>query len=283
METPRVPFHLGIVIPRGNSLTRMVDMPREVGERLGPYYVYALIDPRNDKIFYVGKGKGQRLHAHDFEASTAEDGTRHPEKVMRIREIRSQNLLPRIDVIRFGLSEGEALEVEASLIDCIGLDNLTNRVRGHNTERGRGSLTVLVQRYGARPLGLDAPPAVLIRLEHWQDEIREIEPGYFRTGYGYRDGMTAEDIELQDSVRAWWKVDENRARNVGIAITVYGGITRGVFEIGECWLQNEEGRRAFDVVAVTSGNIFDCWVGNLGRNISDFFPVGGRNPIKYYP
>ena len=36
-------------------------LPPEVAERLGPYYVYALIDPRDDSIFYIGKGTGLRL------------------------------------------------------------------------------------------------------------------------------------------------------------------------------------------------------------------------------
>ena len=32
-------------------------------ERL-KYYVYALIDPRGNKPFYIGKGKGSRIYNH---------------------------------------------------------------------------------------------------------------------------------------------------------------------------------------------------------------------------
>ena len=28
------------------------------------YYVYEYVDPRNNSVFYVGKGKGKRMYAH---------------------------------------------------------------------------------------------------------------------------------------------------------------------------------------------------------------------------
>ncbi len=31
---------------------------------MNKYYVYELIDPRNSKIFYVGKGKEKRMYSH---------------------------------------------------------------------------------------------------------------------------------------------------------------------------------------------------------------------------
>lgn len=35
---------------------------------LGDYYVYSLIDPRNRKIFYIGKGTGNRVFEHELES-----------------------------------------------------------------------------------------------------------------------------------------------------------------------------------------------------------------------
>ncbi len=41
----------------------MGEFPIEIFDTLG-YYVYRLIDPRNNKTFYVGKGCKNRVFAH---------------------------------------------------------------------------------------------------------------------------------------------------------------------------------------------------------------------------
>ena len=35
---------------------------------LNGYYVYALVDPRDDKVFYIGKGTGNRVFSHEMES-----------------------------------------------------------------------------------------------------------------------------------------------------------------------------------------------------------------------
>lgn len=41
--------------------------PKRVGEELGTY-VYALLDPRNRSVFYVGAGRGTRVYGYVWEA-----------------------------------------------------------------------------------------------------------------------------------------------------------------------------------------------------------------------
>lgn len=49
------------------------------------YYVYALIDPRNNKIFYVGKGNSNRIFSHINESI---ENPRETEKLETIRAIK---------------------------------------------------------------------------------------------------------------------------------------------------------------------------------------------------
>ena len=82
------------------------------------YYVYRLVDPRDNKTFYVGKGCGNRVfnHVNDelrFSNSVDENDSNESElseKIQTIRDIRNANLKVKHFIHRFGLNEKEALE-----------------------------------------------------------------------------------------------------------------------------------------------------------------------------
>jgi hypothetical protein len=94
------------------------------------YYVYQLIDPRNSKPFYVGKGKGERMYAHEREA----EGKSHHPKCKVIREIKSLGYVIEYKIIKRFEDEEEAYLYEAQVILNIGLENLTNLMHGGNTK-----------------------------------------------------------------------------------------------------------------------------------------------------
>lgn len=76
------------------------------------YYVYELLDPRGDEVFYVGKGCRDRIYAHEKEAKK---GVISP-KCDRIREIWDVGLVVvRREVARF-LDEASALAYESERI-----------------------------------------------------------------------------------------------------------------------------------------------------------------------
>ena len=98
-------------------------------------YVYALVDPRDNRIFYVGKGTGNRVYEHAQAAIT--DDTQSL-KLSTIREILNLGLDVEYYILRHNLTDDEALLVESSIIDLLtypafNKENiLTNIVSGHH-------------------------------------------------------------------------------------------------------------------------------------------------------
>ena len=179
-----------------------------MAEKLG-YYVYLYVDPRDGKVFYIGKGKGERCLDHLFEDDD------HP-KVKRIREIFAAGLEPHIEMLAHGLrAEQEAYNIEAAAIGLLGLENLTNRVVGKDSLRfGRKGLSELEGYYAAKPVKI-ADPVILIRVNQL-----------------YRHGMPA--AELYDITRGVWRLDFERASAMKYAFAVYEGVVREVYEV-EKW------------------------------------------------
>lgn len=80
----------------------------------GGYYVYLLIDPRDNAIFYVGKGKGSRMAMHGKSAHIAREQG-HP-KNKRILEIREAGMDVQPRVFAMFDDERDALALERHLI-----------------------------------------------------------------------------------------------------------------------------------------------------------------------
>ena len=96
-------------------------------QRQARWYVYELFDPRDGVTFYVGKGSGKRIHAHEKDAAAGKVCSR---KINKIKELWFADLEvgKRINAVFW--SEASAYDHETDLIDEIGLDNLTNVMAG---------------------------------------------------------------------------------------------------------------------------------------------------------
>lgn len=223
-----------------------------VCEKIG-YYVYILRDPRDNQIFYVGKGANNRVFAHVQDAhSTIIENAR----LDRIRDIHAQGQKVDIIIHRHGLTEKEALEVESALIDLLGLPNLSNLVAGHNAyERGKMTTSEVIAQYDAPAISIDVPAILII--------INRL----------YRRGMSQE--ELYEATRKYWKIGKRREK-VKYAVTVSRGLIRQVYEI-EKWYPSEErlGRWLFD------GHVATDLVHYVGCDIRQYLTRGAQNPIVY--
>ena len=100
-----------------------------------------LIDSIKDDIFYVGKGTGNRIFSHLNDALTNPQKT---DKLERIRKIHSKGLEVKHTILRHGLTTKEAFEIEASVIDLLGIEGLTNIVLGKDSQMRGKMLAILL-------------------------------------------------------------------------------------------------------------------------------------------
>lgn len=112
------------------------------------YYVYELFDPRDNAVFYVGKGRGGRIHCHEIEARRG----RQSRKCDVIRGIEAAGHRIGKHKVRQFDDEQEAYDFEADLIDQYGLESLTNIIPGGGIARNFGQ-TAQSDRQAARIIG----------------------------------------------------------------------------------------------------------------------------------
>lgn len=220
------------------------------------YYVYLLIDPRNNKVFYVGKGCGERINHHLLGA--LEEKTKETEKIKTIRDIQRTKKEVVLTILRHGLTEKEAFEIECAMIDFLGIENLTNLVNGHySADRGLMSLQDLQIEYQAEEAVFNEP-VLLIRINRL-----------------FRHNMSTE--EIYEATRKHWNIGE-RGRKVKIVCSVYRGIIREVF-IAERWRKSSalKGRSMF-TGKVAPKNIRNKY---LHKSVTSYLSKGSQNPIKY--
>ena len=230
------------------------EFPKSVIEKLG-YYVYLLRDPKTNKVFYVGKGTGNRIFAH---INSAISSSLKSDKLSKIRSIQSKGLQVKHTIIRHGLTEKEALEIEASLIDFI--EGLTNIKSGHHSDsRGFMSITDIIAQYNAPKIKI-VEPVILITVNRL-----------------FRRGMNEE--ELYEITRGNWVVGERRNK-AKFAFCVCNGIVRQVYEIQK-WFPvkaRSQDARTQDRWRFT-GIIAQDLQRYVGGNVEKY--IGAQNPIKY--
>jgi hypothetical protein len=190
-------------------MTSSDHFPPAIFEKIG-FYVYLYIDPRDESIFYVGKGQGNRAFSHLKDKNESA-------KVQRIREIEEAGMKARIEILVHGLKdENAALKIEASIIDLLRPETLTNVVRGYESRyHGRMNVEQITGLYTQGEAKI-TEPTMLIRISRL-----------------YRHTMSPAD--LYEATRGYWRLGSER-NNVRLAMAVYDGIIREVYEV-ETWFE----------------------------------------------
>jgi uncharacterized protein len=205
----------------------ITEFSQETSETIG-YYVYGLIDPRKPatdprRIFYVGKGKGQRCFSH---AATEVGWNRKKNepnpKLKRIRKIRkATGNPPSIQIIAHKLSEDEAYGLEAALISVLGTD--ANFVSGQHGSDYSLAVDEIEGLY-SRPLKESAIKhrVLLVSLNG-----ATAEKGY----EGLRPFPDIKESEMPGRVLRYWMLSDRNADQVEYVIAVYLTLARRVFKV----------------------------------------------------
>lgn len=189
-------------------------------EQIG-YYVYCLINPEDNRVFYIGKGKGNRVFAH---AQGIKSENRKSEKIDLIEKIINSGNLVKHVVIRYGLTDKESKEVESALIDFIGIEKLSNIVKGNNSERGLIACDELELKFNAIPAEI-IHNVMIVKLNET-----------------FKKDMTA--TELYEATSGNWKASLKSVKIVEYVLATAYGIIREVYVPIE-WNTNDDGRLYF--------------------------------------
>jgi|TARA_B100001559_G_C16484976_1_gene615578 hypothetical protein len=231
------------------------------------YYVYAYVDPRDDSIRYIGKGKGDRALAH-----LSDEGD--SEKTRWIKRLNELNINPRIDILARNLSEKQSFRIERTLIDAIGIgeNRLTNKVRGQGVATGREPISEIAIKMNPEPL------------------IAHHELMIVRLNKHYRPGLT--NMQLYDLSRGVWGVG-NRREEVEVVLAMSQGIIRGVY-IPQLWhkagtteyshvprddVDSEEFKNRWEFTGIIAPPEISKLY--LGKDASSFFKRGNANSFGY--
>lgn len=232
------------------------------------YYVYLLVDPRDNTIIYVGKSENNRVFNH--EEKVRKDFNPDNDKEVRIKDILDAGLNVEKYIVRYQLTEEQAFIVESVLINLLGGGKgdyvpfkfeLSNIQGGHQMSTNKimtvEQLDVL---YSSKPLSADEITDRVMCIN--------INKAYSRDG------------DVYEAVRAAWRISQKKANQCDYVLAEYKNPVCGIFKVDEKgWYHADDGKRfQFDGYEVTDPAV-------LERYMNKQLPPkakGSQNPIRYF-
>ncbi len=233
------------------------------------YYVYLLVDPRDGKIFYVGKGKGDRVFAH---VNCALTSNVESDKLDIIRSIIKDGKDVRYYIARHGMKEDEAFLVESVLIDLLtfrdfaSVANISNIQSGHHQfDRGIKTANELEAMYNGGEL----------QDSDFVDKLLVIN---INGTYGIKNERHP---NIYEATRKSWKLSEGRARLVKYVLSEYRGVVRAIFA-PQKWEHepNNPKRWLFEGYEITEENNPEIYNRYINKRVPKV--KGMANPVRYF-
>ncbi len=215
----------------------------------------------------MGKGKGNRVFAHvndalkrfygeSFEDSEEDDVSA---KIQQIRDIRNAGLEVIHIIQRYGLTEKEAFEVEAALIDAYG--ELTNIQSGYASERGVNNADVLQRELSYEEYEEPNFKYIIIKINE-----RVLQERY---------------NNIYETVRSAWKVNLSKVEQYKICLAVKNGVVCNVYSIERWQPDHRERSGRFEFIGheapVEIRNLF------VNKRIPEYYRKKGMaSPVLYH-
>ncbi len=213
------------------------------------FYVYLLVDPRNNTVFYVGKGCNDRVNGQTRRTNST------------VKEIEDSGKKVIREIIRHGMDEETALHVEATLIDFFNSDyqkgKLFNAQSGFwQALHGR---TSDIKNF----LRLQSPPTLK------ESQIKE-------NVIVININKTFRAKSLLEATRKSWRIDLEKARKTDLVFCEYQGVIRAVFKPGK-WRKNPEDN---DRIMFSGKDVSAEYPQYIYKELSK--KRGAQNPIRYF-
>ena len=235
-------------------------------------YVYVLRDPRDRKVFYVGKaganGQGnQRVLDHFDEARAALKNSaqsRSP-KVQRIIEIWSADEDVEWFIVRWGLDPTTAMHVEAAVIDVLEISQ-------------NGPTLNLIKGFGVNEHGILSSEEVYSR---FAAQLVNPPVPYERVFIFPIHNALKEDRAVYEATRRCWQLSTRFQVLPAIAVGVANGISRGVFDIIG-WKQGcEPSKWEFEGTNLNPHPLLNCNFYNIITNAMGYFQRGNYLIVEF--
>jgi hypothetical protein len=205
-------------------------------EQLG-HYVYVLRDPRDNQIFYVGKGVGNRVLDHANGVIGKDDPQSMKEK--QIIEIHVSGSEVDAWIIQSGLeSDKHAFATESAVYGTL-------KLIGSALDSENVLLRNIVVPPGFSNSGLiQLNEAIAIFGEPADSTLIPHNSVFIKPTTTWRRGMSAE--ELWESTHGWWLLGEERIQSIKYVFAIPNFVIRGAWLVPENgWRKQKLGDRGY--------------------------------------
>ena len=236
------------------------------------YYVYALVDPRDNRIFYIGKGKGNRVFQH------AKDSLNEDYQSLKldiIRSILSEGKEVGLYILRHNLNEETAYIVESVLIDMLTYDKfnktniLANIVAGyHQWDEGIKDVDEINSIYNSDKIDIrQGDTLLLVSLNKSFDQAKA--HGVYRR------------LDIYEATRKYWYISKSAPQEIQFVLGVYRGVVRSVIEV-KSWqwtIVAEDGTKFKRERCAFEGKLIEDSP-YINKDVSDY-PFGSGGSVRY--